>query len=170
MLLLQEMRLKVAVHPPACNPGVCTRAGLAEFHGLASASRPAPSGRPPAPQQAEEMANGHASSAVGAETPSPGEGPGRVTVLRRRRGASGDGGDACGSPAGGASPIRGASPPKGASPPRGGTPNELPHKGPAITCADIVYALCEHPAGMSPAVLKEYVASHLHDDRSSQAS
>ena len=92
-----------------------------------------------------------------------------MTVLRRRRVAPGDSSDACESPANGASPIRGASPPKGASPPRG-TPGELPHKGPAITCADIVYALCEHPAGMSPEVLKEYVASHLHDDRSSQAS
>ena len=104
-----------------------------------------------------------------------------MTVLRRRRGASGDGSDACASPASGASPLRGASPPKGAShlrgasPPKGASPPRaapaaLPHKGPAITCADIVYALCEHPAGMSPAVLKEYVASHLHDDRSSQAS
>lgn len=162
--------VQVVESATACDPGLCMRAGLADFHGLASASRPAPSGTAPAPeqQQAEELANGHTDSAGAAEAQPPGEGPARVTVLRRRRGGSGGGSDACASPAIGASPLRGASPPKVASPPRE-APNGLPHKGPAITCADIVYALCEHPAGMSPEVLKAYVASHLHVDRSSQA-
>ena len=155
----------------AGDPGLLMRAGLADFHGLASASRPAPSGTAPAPkqQQAEELANRHTHCAGAAEAQSPSDGPARVTVLRRRRGGLADGGDACASPASGASPLRGASPPKGTSPPRE-PPSVSPHKGPAITCADIVYALSEHPAGMSPEVLKAYVASHLHDDRSSQAS
>ena len=158
-------------HASARNPGPCMRAGLADFHGLASASRPAPTGTAPAfeVQEAQEPANAQPSNAEAAEPQSPGEGHVRVTVLRRWRGGASTGSDARESPANGAFTLWGASPPKGASLSRE-TASGLPHKGPPITCADIVYALCEHPAGMTPEVLKAYVAAHLHDERSSQAS
>jgi len=169
--------------------------GVAEFHGLASASRDAPGLAPaaqepaaqepaalePAAQQpaasepageclppegncaretkaassgSAEAVDGGLSSA--AEQGGPELGGARLTVLRRRPGA-GPVRDGVGTSGDGLKPGDGVGPPP-------------PGKGPAITCADIVYALGEHPAGMTPGVLRAYVAAHVHDDRSSQAS
>ena len=47
-----------------------------------------------------------------------------------------------------------------------------PDKAPpsqAVTCADILFALEEQPAGMTPAVLAQYLSQH-GSDRSSEAS
>ena len=40
---------------------------------------------------------------------------------------------------------------------------------PEVTCADILFALAEQPAGLTPALLAEYTAQHSHE-RSSEAS
>jgi hypothetical protein len=169
--------------------------GVAEFHGLASASRdgsgqapaaPEPAAQAPAAQEpvaqepaAQEPAGayvhpegdcarepGAASSgsaeaedgglSSAAERGGPEPGGARLTVLRQRPGAG---------------LVRGRVDTAGDGLKPGDRVGPLPAgKGPAITCADIVYALGEHPAGMTPGVLRAYVAAHVHDDRSSQAS
>ena len=40
---------------------------------------------------------------------------------------------------------------------------------PEMTCADILFALAEQPAGLTPALLAQYAGQHSHD-RSSEAS
>ena len=145
--------------------------GLAEFHGLASASRDAPSHEcsleaPQASAPAGECSGGTPKApnpdaeagAVRLTVPEQQAGVLRMTVLWRRAGS------ATGSSEGANNGLEvgdAALGPGAALSPR---------SSPAITCADIVYALGEHPAGMTPDVLKAYVAAHLHDDRSSQAS
>ena len=47
--------------------------------------------------------------------------------------------------------------------------NASPGPAPEVTCADILFALAEQPAGLTPALLARYAGQHSHD-RSSEAS